>query len=179
MDNIKSIATGTIITILIGGTAYTISQEDVIQNFSDDTGLTQEQAELYINEIPEEELVSFDRVGSDLINEGQELLTVANDTDCINYEYEWEVAILSCPEGKTQIDKLARDTISLGQAYIKLSLDSASKDDISKTIILIDQLNLDYQLEIVSQLWDWSTIDEVKKTHSYNKAILKAALESE
>ena len=105
MGNIKNIATGAIITLLIGGTAYTINQSDVIKNFSDDTGLTQEQAEQYINEIPEEELVSWGEIGSGYMSEGEELLDVAYEIDCANYEYEWESATLSCPEGKAQIEK--------------------------------------------------------------------------
>lgn len=168
-----------VITILIGGVAYTVSQGDIIQNFAEDTGLTQKQAEQYINEIPEEELASWEQIGSELINESQVILDLAYEIDCVDYEYEWESAALSCFEGKTQLNKLARDNSSLGRAYIKLSLDSASEDDIAKTIKLIDQLNSDYQFEIVSVLLDWSTIDEIKKTNSYNKAVLKAALESD
>lgn len=179
MDNIKSIATGTIITLLIGGTAYTINQGDVIQNFSEDTGLSQEQAEQYINEIPEEEFASWNLIGSDFINMGQEFISGLTEVDCVNYEYEWESAILSCSEGRTQMDKLGRDSISLGQAYKKLGSESASEDDISKTIMFIDQLNFDYQLEIVNTILDPSEIDEMKKTNSYNKALLKTILESE
>jgi len=175
----RGLITGTVVTILIGGTVFTVSQTDIIQNFAEDTGLTQEQAEQYINAIPENELATFDQVGSDFIVEGQEILNIANEIDCVNYEYEWESTTLSCFEGKTQLDKLARDTNSLGQAYIKLGSDSASEDDISATIRLIDQLNSDYQFEIVSFILDWSTIDETKKANSYNKALLKSALESE
>jgi len=179
MDNIKSIATGTIITLLIGGTAYTINQEDVIQNFADDTGMTQEQAEIYINEIPEEELATFETIGLDHIDEGKELLIMANDIDCSNYEYDFESTTLSCSAGKIQLDKLARNNTSVGQAYIKLDSDSASKEDMSEAIKLIDQLNANYQLEIASFIWNMSDIEELKKTNSYNKALLKAAIESE
>ncbi|MEX0919348.1 MAG: hypothetical protein WDZ64_01195 [Parcubacteria group bacterium] len=177
MDNIKGVITGTVITILIGGTAYTVSQSDVIKNFADDTGLTQEQAEQYINEIPEEELANWDEIGYALIEDGQALLSIANEMDCINYEYEWESVTLSCSEGKEQLNKLARDTTLLGQAYIKLSSDSASKDDIAETISLIDQLNSDYEFDVVKITVDWETIDEIRKTNSYNKALLKATLE--
>lgn len=179
MDNIKGIVTGTIITLLIGGTAYNINQEDVIQNFADDTGMTQEQAELYIDKIPEEELSSWNQVGSDFINDGQELINFVHEIDCVNYEYEWESTTLSCTEGRNQIDKFAKDSILLGQAYKKLDSESASKDDISKTIILIDQLNSDYQLKIINFVLSMSEINEIEKTNSYNKALLKTVLESE
>ena len=56
--------------MLIGGTIFTVSQVDIAQNFAEDTGLTQEQAEQYINEIPEE-LISFDELGDELIDEGR------------------------------------------------------------------------------------------------------------
>ena len=111
MDNIKGLVVGTVITIVIGGTVYTINQEDVVQNFADDTGLTQQQAEQYINEIPEEELGSFDEIGRGELTYGQELLTNTNEIDCVNYEYEWESATLSCSKGKTQLEKLAKDNI--------------------------------------------------------------------
>ena len=179
MDNIKSIATGAVITLLIGGTAYTFSQKDVIDNFAEDTGLTQEQAEQYINEISEDDLVTFDVLGQGHIDEGKDISTIANDIDCANYEYEWESFTLSCSEGKSQLNTFAHDSNTLGQAYIKLNSDSATDEDISKTMTLIDTLNADYDFEIISVLWDWATIDESKKTNSFNKALLKAALESE
>jgi hypothetical protein len=43
--NIKEAVIGTIITVVIGGTAYSINQVDVVNNFAEDTGLTQQQAE--------------------------------------------------------------------------------------------------------------------------------------
>lgn len=174
----KDIVTGTIITLLIGGTAYTFSQSDVIQNFAEDTGLTQEQAEQYINEIPENELGSWGEIGSDFVGEGQTWLSIADEIDCVNYDYEWESTILSCSEGKTQFNTLSRNSNSLGQAYTKLDSDSASEYDMSETIKLIDQMNDNYRFEIVAAVFDRPTIDEWIRTNSYNKALLKAALES-
>ncbi len=182
--DIKELAKGAIITILIGGSAYTISQTDIVNNFAEDTGLTQEQAEQYVGGVSEDELFSFDVMGSDLLSQGREMLKLASEIDCVDFEYEWESITLSCQEGKKQLDKLALDKLakdytSLGQSYVKLASDSASKDDIARTISLIDQLNSDYELEVVSVTLDWATIDEVKKTNSYNKAVLKAALEND
>lgn len=45
--------------------------------------------------------------------------------------------------------------------------------------MLIDQLNADYSYEVVIWTYGASTIDEAKKTNSYNKALLKSALESD
>ena len=83
----KDLIKGGIITLLIGGSAYTISQSDVIKNFADDTGLTQEQAEEYVNNISEDELFSFDKIGADLIDEGKEIDSLTPEIDCVNYEY--------------------------------------------------------------------------------------------
>lgn len=171
--------TGAIITIVIGGTAYTFSQADVVKNFAEDTGLTQQQAEQYINTIPEDELVSYDEVGAQYIEFGQEVLDDASEIDCVNYEYGWESANLTCYTGKTQLGKMGRDQIALGQSYKKLHLDSASRDDISKTIELIDILNYDLDFSIINSFYNESDIDETKKTNSFNKAVLKAALEGD
>lgn len=170
--------TGGIITLIIGGTAFTVSQSDIVQNFADDTGMTQEQAEQYVGSVSEDELFSFDEIGSDLVTEGRGLLKAAAETDCENYDYEWQSASLPCREGKTQLEKLGRDTLALGEAYGKLESDSASEDDIRETVRLIDQVNADYNLAIIRAALDAATIDESKKTNSYNKAVLQAALES-
>lgn len=178
MNIIKNIVTGTIVTIIVGGTAYTVSQGDIIKNFAKETGLTQEQAEQYIKEIPEEELVPWSEIGSQAIKEGQEILEMANEIDCVNYEYEWESSTMSCSNVKAQINKFGKAEVLLGQSYAKLDLDSASMNDIRETIRLIDEMNSYLQLEVISFALDQSTIDEIRKTNSYNKALLKTVLES-
>jgi len=171
--------TGAIITVIIGGTAYTISQADVVKHFAADTGLTQEQAEEYVSSVSDDDLVPYDEVGSEYIADGQEILDSASEIDCVNYEYEWESASLTCYTGKIQISKIGRDEVALGQAYKKLDSESASRDDISKTIELIDIFNSDFDLRIVRNIFTQSEIDEIKKTNSFNKAMLQAALEGD
>jgi hypothetical protein len=178
MDNIKSIVVGGIITLIIGGGAYTFSQVDFAKNFASDTGLTQEQAEEYINSVTEDDLASWKEVGSSYIEEGQVIIDSANEIDCLNYEYEWESATLPCVKGKMQLEKVGKDSKLLGQMYIKLDSDSATEKDISEVIRLIDQYNSDYNFEIISYMIDLPEIDEIKKTNLYNKALLKTALES-
>lgn len=181
MDNIKGTIIGTIVTIIIGGAAYNVNQGDIVKNFADDAGLTKEQAEQYIKEIPEENLATWSEIGSEFVNEGQGLLKISNEIDCINYEYEWESFALPCSEGKAQLAKLSRGWILLGQSYIKLSLDSATENDIKETIRLIDQVNSDLELEFISiivDVVDQSTIDETKTTNLYNKALLKTVLDT-
>lgn len=170
---------GTIITLVIGGTAYTFSQADVVKNFSKDTGLTQEQAEQFVSKIKEEDLVPFDEIGSDFISEGQDIVEIANGIDCVNYEYDWESNVLTCEQGKSQLRKIGYDGIDLGKAYKTLDTKDATRDDISLVIRNIDKYNADLELSVVNIALDSSTIDEIKKTNSYNKALLKAALDSD
>lgn len=175
--SVKELAAGAVVTVVIGGTAYTVNQADVVDNFAEDTGLTQEEAEQYVGQVSEDELASFNEIGSELMNDGQYMITEADQIDCVNYEYEWESATLSCEEGKTQIHEIGSREISLGRAYRKLDTDSASRADISSTIRLIDELNSSYDFEITGMILDQSALDEIKKTNSYNKAYLKAVLD--
>ncbi len=168
---------GTIVTVIIGGTAYTVSQTDLINFFAEDTGLTQQQAEQYINTISDDEMVPFDELGDEQIDIGQETLNIVSKIDCIYSEYEWESSNLTCLAGKTQLSKIGKDEIALGKAYKKLGSNSASRDDILKTIELIDTLNDDFAYSIVISIFTQSEIDEIKKVNSFNKAILKAAIE--
>lgn len=170
---------GTVITLVIGGTAYTFSQADVVKNFSEDTGLTQQEAEQYVSEIKEEDLAPFDEIGSDFISEGQDMVAEADDIDCVNYEYEWESYTLNCEEGKSQLKKLGNSEIALGKAYKVLDTEDATEEDISSVIRNIDRHNADLELSIVTAVLDPPTIDELKKTNSYNKALLQAALDSD
>lgn len=169
---------GAVITLVIGGTVYTFSQADVVKNFSKDTGLTQQEAEQYVSEIKEEDLESFDKIGAELISEGQEVVKAASEIDCVNYEYEWESPVLTCSEGKSQLKRVGDSEIALGRAYIVLDTEDASEDDMSLVIKNIDRLNIDLESKIVTLMLDPSTVDEMKKTNSYNKALIQTALDS-
>jgi len=168
-----------IITLIIGGTVYSVSQSDIVSNFSEETGMSQKEAEQYVENIPDDELVSFDELGSGIITEGQDILSIASEIDCVNYYYEWETDTLSCEEGKSQLKKFGESEIALGEAYKVLSSESASTEDIYSVIWLIDRVNENYSLEIIIELLDYSEIDEAIKTNLYNKALLQAALDSE
>ena len=48
-----------IITLIIGGTVYSVSQADIVSKFSQETGMTQKEAEQYVENIPEDELFFF------------------------------------------------------------------------------------------------------------------------
>jgi hypothetical protein len=168
-----------IITIVIGGTIFTISQADLVKNFSKETGLSQKEAQEYVENVTEDDLVSYDEVGKEFISDGQEMLSSTRDIDCVNYSYEWETSTLSCDKGKSQLNMIANDEIALGQAYTVLASESASREDIAKVIRLIDSLNTDFKFEIVSYILKPRDLDEIRKTNAFNKAMLQSALESE
>jgi hypothetical protein len=167
---------GTIATVIIGGGAYTISQTDVVNNFAKETGMTQEQAQQYVNGIDKDSLVSYDQLGNELISDGNEASSDANKIDCVNYTYPWVTTTLSCYEGQSQLNEISTNEVNLGNAYEKLSSSSASKTDISSAIEKIDALNNSYHLEIVGKILDQPTITSIEQTNSYNKATLQAAL---
>ena len=135
-----------IITLIIGGTVYSVSQSDIISNFSDETGMSQQEAEHYIENIPDDELFSFDELGSMLISEGQEILEIVSEIDCVNYFYDWESETLTCDEGKSQFREFGQSEIDLGKAYKVLSSESATSADISAAIRQIDRVNANYDL---------------------------------
>lgn len=176
---IKEIVAGGVVTIVIGGTAYTVNQQDVVNNFANDTGLSEQQATDYVNNVKEEDLVEYDVLGKSYIDGGEGYLATAKDIDCENYEYEWQSSTLSCPVGKQQLAELGNDEISLGESYVRLAAPDASKTDINSTISLLSEVNSNYDLEIVGNILDKAEIDEITNTNSYNKALLEAALQSE
>ncbi len=57
-----------ILIIVIGGTAYAVSQNDVVKNFSEETGMTQQEAQQYVENISEEELTSLGELGGVMLS---------------------------------------------------------------------------------------------------------------
>lgn len=167
-----------VVTLVIGGTVYSVSQADIATNFSKETGLTQQQAQEYIENIPEEELASFDEIGADLVDVGQAILGTTAEIDCVNYYYEWETNTLDCQIGKSQLNRIGNSHVALGMSYQVLDTEDASEEDMYTVIQNIDRLNADYDLEIVSLFLDPADITETKQTNLYNKSLLKAALDS-
>ena len=169
---------GGVITLVIGGTIFTVSKTDIVKNFSRDTGLSQEAAQQYVENVSEEDMVSYDKLGSDFVSDGQEILNSTREIDCVNYSYEWETSTLSCEKGKSQLTMLGNNEIALGKAYTVLASES-SREDMFKVISLIDSLNADFNFEIVGYILKPQNIDEIRKNNSFNKALLQSALESD
>ena len=179
MDNIKNIVTGGIITLIIGGTAYNFSQEDVINNLADDTGMTQEEATQYVNDIPEEDFVTWDEMGNNFAKDSAETRGLISEIDCDNYDYEWESATLTCVQAKNELEAMFQTESALGLAYKKLDTEAATPDDIRQVMTYLDQLSAHYDQEVSIAFLDTVYIEEMTKTNAYNKSVLKAALESE
>lgn len=171
---------GGVITLIIGGTAFAVSQSDIVKNFSENTGMTQEQAQEYVNNISENDLDSFSSVGQSYIDDGNEMLSQASDIDCINYVYQWESSSLSCQTGKNQIQKMGNNEITLGNCYKALDTDlgDTARSKIGECISAIEKVISDYDLPIVTMFIDSKTITDTKNSNIYNKSVLEAALES-
>ncbi|MCU0678451.1 MAG: hypothetical protein MUF19_02605 [Candidatus Pacebacteria bacterium] len=178
MDNIKNIITGGIITLVVGGAAFSFSQQDVINNLSEDTGMTEEQAEQYVNNIAPEDLVSWSEVGNSFLAESKETRTAADGVDCENFDYDWQSTTLTCTQGKEQLLLIAATEEKVGNAYLQLDTENATKEDMQLVINYLDQLNTQYGLEVSRRAFDSAVIEDMKMTNSYNKSLLKAALES-
>ena len=172
---------GGVITLIIGVSIFAISESDIAKNFSDNTGMTQEQAEEYINDISEDELDSFSEIGQDFIDEGNLLVDGLGDIDCINYTYEWETSLLSCLDGKDQLQTMGNDVIRLGNCYKLLDTDlgDSAESKMSECISDIDRVNSNYTLPIATAILDTEDITDLVNTNIYNKSLLEAALESE
>lgn len=177
--DLKEALVGVVATVVIGGTAYTINQADLVDNFAENAGLTQEQAEEYIDSLDEDDLATFDEIGDSYIVDGNDILGFTAEIDCVNYTYEWESSSLSCTEGVKQLTKAGNDSVALGESYKKLDQEGSDEADMLETISLIDVVNADYDLEIVKALLTEEDILETKRIGSYNKSLLEAVIEND
>jgi hypothetical protein len=171
---------GGVIAMVIGGSTYAVSQSDVVNNFSKNTGQSQQQAQQYINSIPQKDLQSFSKIGQGFVSDGNSLLNDSTNTDCVNYTYKWVTDSLSCDDGKTQLQTVGNDEITLGNCFQALdtNLGNTSKDKISQCISAINATDADYNLPVIIAVLDSNTITDSKNTDAYNKSVLEAALKS-
>ena len=167
---------GSVITLAIGGTAYTVSQHDVVTNLTSNSGMTQQQAQQYVNNLKPSDLASFSKIGAGYVTDGNAIQSA--NVDCTNYTYKWESSSLSCDNGKMQLQALATDEIALGNCYQALdtNLGSSSKAKINECITDIDAVGNDYNQPIVAVALDQSAISDYKNTNAYNKSVLQAAV---
>lgn len=173
----KKAIIGGIITLIVGGTGYTISQSDVVSNFAKNTGMSQQQAQQYVNN-SQNNLESFTKAGQDFVSDGNSILSTT--IDCQNYTYQWESSSLSCEEGKNELQTIGNDEVNLGNCYNTLGTDlgSAGKSRISECINDIDAVDSSYDLPIAVSVVGSSQISDFKNSNLYNKSVLQAALNS-
>ena len=166
-------------TLVIGGAGYTVSQSDIVNNFSNETGMSQQDAKKYVEDA-QGDLESFSKIGQDFIDDGTQVMNTVSQVDCANYTYGWETSTLSCDQGVIQMKTVGNDEISLGNCYKSLGSDlgQESRTKISECIGDIDAVNADYMLPVVTALLDHNQITESKNANSYNKSVLQAALNS-
>jgi hypothetical protein len=175
----KKTIIGGIITLVIGGTGFTVSQTDIVKNFASETGMSSQQAEQYVSDA-QTNLESFSKLGQDLVSDGNSVLGKAGEIDCATYTYGWEAADLSCPEGASELSTIGNSEVKLGNCYSALGEDlgDAAKPKISECIDDIDAVNSSYSLPIAVKVIQTDKMSEIKNTNLYNKSVLKAALES-
>jgi len=116
---VKQIIGGVIVTV-IGGKTFAVSQTDIISNFSKNTGMTQQQAQQYVKNIPQNDLTSFSKVGQSFVSDGNSDLNGLSSIDCVNYTYQWETPSLTCSDGKNQLQTAGNDEIALGNCLQSL-----------------------------------------------------------
>ena len=170
---------GGVIAVAIGGTTFAISQSNIVNKLSENTGLTQQEAQQYVDSIPESNLQSFATIGQDLVSDGKSILNTVSSIDCVQNTYQWETPSLDCADGKEQLQNIGNDEIELGNCYQTLdtNLGDTVKSKISECIKDIDRVDSDYALPITDVL-DSETKSDYKNTNAYNKSVLQTALES-
>lgn len=169
---------GGIASIIIGGSAFAISQTEITQNFANETGMTQQEAEQYVKDA-QKDLDSFANIGNSLITDAQDIESGISEIDCDSYEYDWETPALSCATGKSQLQTLATAERNLGNCYKSLDADlgDAASQKIRECIAYIDRVNTSYDQPMTQVMLESNSVSEIKKTNAYNKSLLQSALE--
>lgn len=175
----KKTIIGGIITLVIGGTTYSISQSSVVNNFAKNTGMTQEQAQKYVKD-SQNNLESFSKVGQEFTSDGKDILNQSKQIDCTNYTYGWVSDSLTCQDGLSQLQNIGNDEITLGSCLASLdsNLGNNSSSTISECINDIDSVDSSYKQPIAQQIINPSQTSQLENTNLYNKSVLQAALQS-
>jgi hypothetical protein len=171
---------GGVIALAIGGTTYAVSNSAIVSNFSTNSGMSQQQAQQYIKNIPQSDLETFSKLGQGLVSDGNSILSESSSIDCTNYTYQWETSSLTCSDGDSQLQTVGNDEVTLGNCYQTLdtNLGDGADAKINECIADIDTVDSAYSLPIVTTLLDSGTITDNKNTDAYNKSVLQAALQS-
>ncbi|HEV7453646.1 MAG TPA: hypothetical protein VGO07_00135 [Candidatus Saccharimonadales bacterium] len=179
LSMVKAIIGG-VVVLVIGGTTVAVSNSDIADNFSKNTGMTKQQAQQYVGNIQKSDLESFSKVGQDLVSDGNLIQTELSSIDCVNYTYKWETASLSCQDARNEFQTISNDETALGNCYQTLdtNLGNSAKLKMNECISDIDVVNADYDLPVATTFLDSNTLTKQKNTNIYNKSVLEAALQS-
>lgn len=77
--------------------------------------MTQQESQQYIENISEDELISFYDLSASHITLGEEVFKIVREMDCENYQYDWETETLSCGLGMMQLTLFGGSNIELGE----------------------------------------------------------------
>jgi len=171
---------GVIVALAIGGTVYHFSQASVVNNFAKNAGISQRQAQQYIDKIPKGDLTSITGLGRNDVSEGQQILSQTKNLDCNTYIYKWQSPSLTCPEGVAQLRRLGLAHVRLGTCFEELSVTLGTKaaSTIDRCISGIDVEDADLNLPISRTLLGAKAILSAREMNLYNKSLLQTALQS-
>ena len=174
----KRAIAGVVVTAIIGGTTYTMSMSDVIANFSRNAGLSQENAQKYV-EGTKNSLGSFEKVGRGYVAESANLSGKALALDCATYRYTWESPSLNCVEGKSELQDFASTVLNLGQCYQDLGKDlgNGANQRVRECISDIDLYDASLDSPIVRKLLNPQGLLDAHRRNQYNKAVLQSAMQ--
>ena len=159
--------------IVLFGTACDSSQKAVVKNFSEETGMTQQESQQYIENISEDELISYYELSKSHTATGEEIFNIVLELDCDNYIYEWETLTLSCLKGMSELVTFGNINTNLGEIFKVMGDGYSFTKDYKEAITLIDKLNESLKSEIMVALLDENIIEEMIKTNLYNKSIIQ------
>jgi hypothetical protein len=183
MDTIKNIAIGGMVTLTLGGVAYSFSHEDFVNNFAEESGLSQEQAEVYISDSEGRDGVSFGELADDLTRAAAPLQEALSKLDCESFsaadiKIVQETYGTSCEVLKMQGEQFTEATVRLSQSYRTLDGEVFTIENMVHAINSIDNYveTLDSQFIMLSM--GTTSIAKMKLTGAYNKSVIKTAVES-
>lgn len=173
---IKRVVGITIAILIVGGFTYTATQTDIFYTTASDSKSSEEIVQDTIKVKDTRELDIYNELGSSYIEDGEEVIAIANDMDCEKYTYEWESPTLKCDQGISQLTTFGNTEISVGEIFQKIALETATRAEIATAIAQIDKLNESYSDEIISYLLEESEITTNKQANANNKTALQSVL---
>lgn len=176
----KKIVSGIVSVLVIGGVGYAISQSKLVDNFSKETGMSQQEAEEYVKNVKEEDLLGAKELGESYIRHSQETQKTNDEIDCATSTIDFaEDFGTDCVTVKAELTKLRRAEEKIGQAYIKLADDKADRTDTQNVINALDEYVAIIKKPIFSNIFTEESIDDLIKTTAYNKSLLVTALQED